>query len=141
MLLKSENRPLTPKDLGNQPPSERQPESVIMDGEMVKEGLAKSGKNIEWLHTELDKLGVTLDNVFVGQVDAYGDLYVDLFNDQIKVPIIQQRPLLLAKLKRCEADLEIFALSTNNQQAKAVYAQCAKEMLQVIHRVKSILQN
>ncbi|WP_311201994.1 DUF1657 domain-containing protein [Aquibacillus koreensis] len=33
----------------------------------------------------------------------------------------QERPLLFATLKKCQADLELFALSTENELAKQKY--------------------
>ena len=36
--------------------------------------------------TQLENIGVSLDNVFIGQVDSSGDLYVDLFEDSIQIP-------------------------------------------------------
>lgn len=49
---------------------------------------------------ELEKLGVTLDNVFLGQVNSYGELTIDIFDDKIKLAEAQERPLLLATIKK-----------------------------------------
>lgn len=98
-LLKKENQPLTPKDINMKVANEKEPQTVIMDGSILDEALRSSGKSRGWLQTELEKLNVTLDNVFIGQVDSYGELTVDIFDDKIQVPSPQQRPLLLASLK------------------------------------------
>ncbi|MER2060145.1 MAG: DUF421 domain-containing protein, partial [Niallia sp.] len=96
VLLKKENRPITPKDLNIKVPSEKAPQTIIMDGNIVYESLTKAGKTPAWLHMELEKLGVTLDNVFLGQVDSYGELTIDIFDDKIKLAEALERPLLLA---------------------------------------------
>lgn len=105
----------------------------------MDEPLATIGLNRKWLDTELEKLGVSIDNVFLGQVDSYGQLYVDLFDDQIKVPKPQKKAALLATLKKCEADLEMFGLSTKEQNTKQMYEQCSKALEKIIDEVKPLL--
>ncbi|HER2159192.1 TPA: hypothetical protein VJS26_001811, partial [Streptococcus pyogenes] len=73
-------------------------------GEILDEPLSTIGRNRGWLQTELEKLGVTIENVFLGQVNSYGELTVDLFDDQLQVPSPQERPLILATMKKCQAD-------------------------------------
>ena len=90
-------------------------------------------------NTELEKQGVTLDNVYVGQVDGYGQLYVDLYDDKIKIPQPQEKPLLLATLKKCQADLEMFALSTENVTNKQVYTTCSEQLQLVIDDTRQLL--
>ena len=109
ILLKKENRPLSPKDLNLQVANDKVPQTIIMDGTIINDAMCAAGKDRNWLHTELDKLGVTIENVFMGQVDSYGELTVDLYDDQIKVPSPQVRPLLLAMIKKCQADVELYA--------------------------------
>ncbi|MEX2461175.1 MAG: DUF421 domain-containing protein [Paenibacillaceae bacterium] len=141
VLLMRENQPFTPKHLGIKVAPEQAPQAVIMDGEMLDKPLAAAGRSRAWLHTELEKLGVTVDNVFLGQVDAFGQLYVDLFDDLIIVPQPQLRAALFATLKKCEADIELFGLATKNKQAKMMYEECAemlektiKELMPLLHR-------
>jgi uncharacterized membrane protein YcaP (DUF421 family) len=121
VLLKKEYQPITPWHLGVKVSPEKEPQAVIMDGSIMDESLANLGLNRNWLKTELDKIGVTVENVFLGQVDAYGQLYVDLYDDQIKVPEPQEKASVLAILKKCEADFEMFSLSTQNAKSKKVY--------------------
>ncbi|MDR9854430.1 DUF421 domain-containing protein [Paenibacillus sp. VCA1] len=139
VLLKKENQPLTPTHLGIKVGPESEPQAVILDGKIMDEPLATRGLNRRWIHAELEKLGVSLDNVFLGQVDAYGQLYVDLYDDQIKVPQPQQKAMLFAELKKCQADLEMFGLSTDRLDAKTLYGQCATRLDQVIDDVKPLL--
>lgn len=139
VLLKSEHQSLTPKHLGIKVNPEQEPQAVVMDGKVMDEPLAKMGLNRGWLEAELEAIGAAVENVFLGQVDAQGQLYVDLFDDQIRVPEPQKKAALLATLKKCEADLEMFSLSTEAPKAKKMYEECAKELERVIEEVKPLL--
>lgn len=139
VLLKKENQPLTPKHLGIKVSPEREPQTVIMDGKRIDDSLAALGFSRQWLNTELDKLGVAIENVYLGQADAYGQLYVDLFDDKIQVPQPQQKASLFAQLKKCEADIEMFGLSTDNEQTKVMFEQCSKQLQNVIEEVRPLL--
>ena len=121
VLLKRENRPVTAKNLGLATPKEKEPQTVIMDGVVLDEPLSTAGRNRRWLETELDKLNVSIDNIYLAQVDTYGQLTVDLYDDKIKVASPQERPLLLAMIKKCQADLELFSLATESEATKKMY--------------------
>jgi len=139
VLLTRENQPLTPSHLGIKVAPEQETQAVIMDGNIMDEPLATIGLNRQWLDIELEKIGVAIENVFLGQVDSYGQLFVDLYDDQIIVPKSQNKATLFATLKKCEADLEMFSLSTDNQQVKQMYEQCSISMEQVINDVRPAL--
>ncbi|MEX2415108.1 MAG: DUF421 domain-containing protein [Paenibacillaceae bacterium] len=139
VLLKKENQPLTAKHLGIKVGPEREAQAVIMDGNPMDEPLANLGFNRKWLNVELEKLGVAIENVYLGQVDEYGQLYVDLFDDKLQVPEPQKKASLYATLKKCEADLEMYSLSTKEPVAKKMYEQCSKDLLKVIREVEPIL--
>ena len=139
VLLNKQNQPLTPQHLGIKTAPEQEPQTVIMDGMIMDEPLATIGLNRNWLNTELKKIGVSIENVFIGQVDSYGQLTVDLFDDQLKVPQPQARVKLLAILKKCEADLEMFALGSKDVKTKEMFEQCSKELQEVILSVRPIL--
>lgn len=140
VLLKKEHQPLTPKDIGIKVASEKETQTVIMDGKVLNEPLSASGHNQGWLKTELEKLGVTLDNVFIGQVDSYGQLTVDLYDDKIQTPSPQGKPLLLAALKKCQADLELFALETGSVTAQNMYTKNASRMQGILDKVTYLLK-
>ncbi|NOU72380.1 DUF421 domain-containing protein [Paenibacillus sp. LMG 31458] len=141
VLLKSELQPLTPNHLGMKLTIEKPTQSVIMDGVIQDEPLAAAGRGRGWLHKELDKLGVTKENVFLAQVDTHGELTVDLYDDKLKVPQPSERPALLATLKKCEADLELFSLTTSHPQAKKMYEACSVQLTKVIQDLNMILRN
>jgi uncharacterized membrane protein YcaP (DUF421 family) len=139
VLLKKEHMPLTPSHLGIKVAPEQVPQVVIMDGKIMDEALAEIGLTREWLNTELDKQGLTLANVLLGQVDAYNQLYFDTYDDQMSVPLPQNKAILYATLKKCEADLEMYGLTTDNKSAKQMFEQCSSQMEQVIKDLKPIL--
>ncbi|MEH7346453.1 DUF421 domain-containing protein [Bacillus sp. JJ1532] len=141
ILLKKENRPLTPKDLNLKVANDKVPQTVIRDGHIVHDSLASAGKSRKWLFDELDKLEVTMDNVFYGQIDSYGDLTVDLYDDKMKQPSPQTRPLLMAMLKKCQADLEIFELETDSPDAKNMYKKNAEKLNEAIRILSPYLNN
>ena len=132
VLKRKEKQPLTASHLGVNVPNEQEPQTVIIDGNVVDEGLATLGLSRKWLHTALEKQGVTIENVFLAQVDQYGQLYLDLYDDMIQVPVPQERAQLMATLKKTVADLEAFALSTENEESKAAYSDCAAKMDKVV---------
>lgn len=138
-LLKSQYLPITPSSLGMKVSPETEPHEVILDGNIIDEPLATSGLSRQWLNTELEKLGVSLDNVYLGQVDSYGQLNVDLYDDKLQVPQPQTKAVVLAELKKCEADLEMFALSTDETSTKTMYGDCSMQLQQVIDQVRPIL--
>lgn len=139
-LLKKENRPLTPKDLQIKTANEKEPQTIIMDGSILDEALRASGKNRGWLQLELEKLGVTLENVFLAQVDSYGELTVDIYDDKLKIPSANVRPLLLATLKKTQADLEIFSLQTECDKSKAIFKKNATLLEGVINKLNPYLR-
>lgn len=140
VLPKKENQPVTNKDLGLMPAPEKEPQTVIMDGKALIEPLTNASLNTNWLETELDKMNVSIENVFLGQVDSSGQLTVDLYDDMIAVPSPSEKPLLLATMKKCQADLELFALSTQNQQVKVMYEQNSQRMTKAINTIERYLK-
>ncbi|PZE22911.1 DUF421 domain-containing protein [Paenibacillus xerothermodurans] len=140
VLLKSENQPLTPKHLGMKVPASRQTHEVIVDGKVLDERLAELGHSRAWLNAELEKIGVTHDNVFIGQVDAAGQLHVDLYDDKITVPVSDEKKLLLATLKKCEADMTIFGLSTRHRGAAAMYQRNAELLEKQVQKLTPFLK-
>lgn len=139
VLLTRENQPLTPKHLGIKVGPEQEPQSVIMDGNIMDKPLADVGLDRNWLNRELEILGVAIEDVYLGQVDSYGQLDVDLFDDQIKVPLPEKKAALFAELKKCEGDLMLFGLTTKNKKAKEMYEQCANQMSEIIAELMPVL--
>lgn len=140
VLVKKENQPLTPSMVGLQVATEKEPQTVIMDGKILDEALTASGHNRHWLLTELKKIGFSQDNVFIGQVDSAGVLTVDVYDDKIQVPSSQEKPLLLATLKKCQADLELFSLATESRNAADMYRTHSERLENIINKIAFLLK-
>ncbi|MBA1334547.1 MAG: hypothetical protein HPY66_2396 [Firmicutes bacterium] len=128
VMLKSDKKPVTPHDLEWKVAPQAEPQTVILDGNILDEPLANLGLNREWLEEQLEHSGVSLDNVFVGQVDSSGDLYLDLFNDAVQLPQPKVKELLFANLQKCQADIAKYALETNDKTARKMYMSNAKKL-------------
>ncbi len=137
--LKADKKPITPHDLGQQVASKAEPQTVILDGNILNEGLTNAGLNHGWLKTQLEIKGVALENVFLGQVDSSGDLYVDLFDDMIQVPKTQVKEMLYATLQKSQADLISFSLDCDNEEAKNMYSQNAEKLENILGKLKPYL--
>jgi uncharacterized membrane protein YcaP (DUF421 family) len=135
-LLKREQQPLTPKDFRIKVNTYQEPQAVILDGKIMDEPLTTLGLNRAWLMNELDKIGIAAENVFIGQVDSMGELYIDLFDDAIQTPQATTKDLLLATLKKVEADFMTYALETKNEEWKKRYDQYAKEVKDITEQLE-----
>nr|WP_306798600.1 DUF421 domain-containing protein [Oceanobacillus saliphilus] len=140
VLPKRENRPLTAKDLGIKLAPTKEPQTVVMDGKVLLEPLANLSLNTNWLETELDKMNISIENVFLGQVDSDGQLTVDLYDDKIAVAEPVEKPLILATMKKCQADLELFSLSTENSESKEMYERNSKKLQHAIDSITPYLK-
>ena len=137
--LKADKKPVTSYDLGKKVATKAEPQTVILDGNILDEGLTNSGLNQGWLRTELENKGVALENVFIGQVDSSGDLYLDLFDDMIQVPKTQVKEMLYASIQKTQADLLSFSLETDNEIAKKMYLRNTKKLDKVIEKLEPYL--
>jgi uncharacterized membrane protein YcaP (DUF421 family) len=139
VLLKSDRMPITPHDLGQRVAPRTEPQTVIIDGNILDEPLSSLGLNREWLGLELDKLGVPLNNVFLAQIDGYGKLFLDLFDDAVRLPRPRVKEMLYANLLKCQADLTTFALETADPDAKTMYSRNAAKLEQLLDKLKPYL--
>lgn len=139
VLLKADQQPITPHDFGQKVAPIVESQTVILDGNIFDEPLANLGLNREWLNVELKKLGISLDNVFIGQVDSSGELYVDLFDDSIQIPQPQVKEMLYATLEKGQADLATFGLETQNKDAKEMYLRNADKLDTLNQKLKPYL--
>jgi uncharacterized membrane protein YcaP (DUF421 family) len=139
VFLKSDKKPVTAHDLENKIAPLTEPQTVIMDGNILNEPLTSLGLNRDWIGIELEKLGISLDNVFIAQVDSSGELYVDLFDDSIQNPQPKVKQMLYAGLEKSQADLVAFALETQNGAAKDMYNRNAKKLEDLLKMLKPYL--
>lgn len=112
-----------------------------MDGNILHEPLFSLGFNQQWLKVELDKMGVALENVFLGQVDSSGDLYLDLFNDAIEIPQPKVKELVYANLQKIQADLATFSLQTIDKNAQEMYQRNSERLENLLNKLRPYLLN
>jgi uncharacterized membrane protein YcaP (DUF421 family) len=139
VILKADKKPVTASDLGEKVGQKREPQTVILDGNILNEGLTNAGLNRTWLTTQLEIKGVSLENVFLGQVDSSGDLYIDLFDDMIQVPKTEIKDMLYASIEKCQSDLMSFSLDSDNEEAKNMYSQDADKLKKVMQKLEPYL--
>lgn len=139
VFLKREKQPLSVGDVMAFPPQIKEPQTVIMDGRILDEPLATMGLNRAWLKGELDKQGVTVENVFIAQVDSYGQVTIDIYDDKVQIPAPTEKQLLLASMKKVVADFELYALQTESDDAKAMYVQNAEKLNQLVDKLTPYL--
>ncbi|WP_188456907.1 DUF421 domain-containing protein [Virgibacillus oceani] len=122
VMKKTEQQPITPDLIGLAVEKEHSPTIVISDGKLLKEELLSLGYSDKWLQGEIMKQGATtFEDVFLAQIDSKGNVYADLYNDEIQQQQVIQKPLLSASLKKVQADLESFSLQTDDPDAKKLY--------------------
>jgi uncharacterized membrane protein YcaP (DUF421 family) len=141
VMKKSDSQPITPKSLGIQVEAEYDPRTVIIDGNVMERTLKNLGYTKEWLKGELLKKGAShFEDVFYGQIDSKGNVYIDLYDDKIEQIKIKTKPLLAATLKKVQADLEMFTLQTQDPQAKETYELQSKNLQQLIETLQPYLK-
>lgn len=85
ILLKSDQQPITPHTSGVPVQMEHGPKILIMDGKLLRKSLGEQGYTEEWLLGEIKKQGASdVKDVFLAQVDSYGNVYVDLYEGTTK---------------------------------------------------------
>ena len=139
VFLKSDKKPVTAHDLGIMTAPQAEPQTVILDGNALNESLASLGLNKEWLRIQLENMGVSLDNVFLGQVDSSGDLYLDLFDDAIELPQPKVKEMIYANMEKAQASLTTFALETEDDIAKAMYEKNAQKLRHLMAKLNPCL--
>lgn len=137
--FKSHKKPVTPYDLGKKVAPQAEPQTVALDGNMLEEPLATLGLTPEWLKCELDKMGVSLENVFLAQVNSSGELYLDLFDDAVELPQPKVKEMLYATLEKCQADLVTYSLQTEDKEAKAIYSRNSQRLEELLHKLRPYL--
>ncbi|WP_096434809.1 DUF421 domain-containing protein [Alteribacter populi] len=138
-LLKKDKQPITPKDMSIQVGNVKETETVIRDGKIQDEPLNRLGFSRRWLEEKITQKDYTIDNVFLAQVDRDGQLYTDVYDDQLKQSPPTEKQALYTTLKKVQADMQSFSLQTENTQAKQMYAVHAQELAELEQNVKPYL--
>ncbi|MBS3886552.1 MAG: DUF421 domain-containing protein [Dethiobacter sp.] len=136
LLLKADKRPVAPHDLEWKVMPQLEPQTVILDGNILHDSLRRLGLTLQWLQTQLECSGVSLENVFLGQVNSAGELYVDLFDDLIQLPNPSVREMVFASLQQAQAELLKYSLSTEDPQSKKQFADDSTKVQQVVEKLR-----
>ncbi|WP_010233836.1 DUF421 domain-containing protein [Clostridium arbusti] len=139
VLLKSDKKPVTSHDLQRKVAPLSEPETVILDGNILDESLKNRGLDREWLKVQLSGLGVSLDNVFIGQVDSSGDLFIDIFDDSIQITQPQVKELLYASISKVQSDLLTFSLETDDLKMRKMYSNNANQIKKMMDKLEPYL--
>ncbi|NMH71912.1 DUF421 domain-containing protein [Bacillus sp. RO2] len=140
VLLKKEKQPATYGDLHADAPKQIEPQTVIMDGEILDEPLAQIGLNRAWLDAELEKRNVLLDNVFLAQVNAWGEMSVDLYNDHIKAAQVKEKMLTIVTLEKCISDLSFLSVTASSAGNRAFYQSAMTSLEEVSRELRPLLK-
>ena len=81
ILLKRDYRTIKPAELWLHLPADKEPKTVIMDGEIIKDVLTGVGHNEAWLKEVLSDKHVKIEDVFLGQLHSDGKLTLDYYED------------------------------------------------------------
>lgn len=139
VLLKSDKKPITAHDLQREVAPSSEPETVILDGNILDEALKNRGLNREWLEVQLSSFGVSLDNVFIAQVDSSGDLFIDVFDDSMHIAQPQVKQLLYSSMAKVQADLFAFSLETKDLRVRKMYSYNADRIKKIMDKLEPYL--
>lgn len=81
VLLKHEHQPLTLSKMREELAGQHEPIIVLMDGEILVKELEQIEKDAEWLRHELNKRGLQEKDVFVAEVNAKHELFIDVYKN------------------------------------------------------------
>jgi uncharacterized membrane protein YcaP (DUF421 family) len=143
VMKKAEFNPITPSDINLQVEEEHIQSLIIIDGTILGKRLTYLGYTKEWLLGEIQKQGAQdFSDVFLAQIDSSGKVYVDLYNDEDegKNQQAEQKPILAAKLRKIQADLESIALQSNDKNAKRMYYNQSQEISDLIRKINPYLK-
>ncbi|WP_141432772.1 DUF421 domain-containing protein [Bacillus sp. 03113] len=84
VLLKKEKQPVLIEDLVQNYKPIKVPQTVITDGSVYYEGLRKAGLTHAWLMVQLENRKLSINDIFLAQIDYNGNLYIDTYDDSIK---------------------------------------------------------
>lgn len=88
VLPKQGSQPVTRKDLHlkNQP-KQVFPIELIMDGDIIDANLKQNNITTEWLHSQIKKKRLSIENVNYAVISSNGKIYFDEYKDQIEHPV------------------------------------------------------
>lgn len=85
VLKKSQNLPLTPKDLNISTQYKGVSSEIIRNGKIVEQNLKQNNLSHEWLYNELASHKINnIRDVFLATLSTDGNLYVDIKDDRLE---------------------------------------------------------
>ena len=76
VIPKSDKSPVVKGDIKVKAPEEQLPVGIILDGQLDKNALKRSGKDMAWLNKSLDKNHIgSIKDVFIGMIDSQGNFF------------------------------------------------------------------
>lgn len=84
VLKKTQNLPVTPKDLNLSTNYKGMSTEIIKDGDIIEQNLHQNNLSFSWLYQELRKRNINkISDVICAFLGSDGNLYIDLKNDQL----------------------------------------------------------
>ncbi|MFB3166632.1 DUF421 domain-containing protein [Neobacillus sp. 179-C4.2 HS] len=83
VLKKPQYQNTTKQDLNLRPTAENVPVELVYNGNILYENLTKHTHDEEWLMAELNKRDLTVHDISYAVVGTKGNLYIDLFRDEV----------------------------------------------------------
>ncbi|MFF2482974.1 DUF421 domain-containing protein [Paenibacillus sp. NPDC058071] len=129
LMLKKEHQPITPAMLGWHIAEEEEPQTVVMDGLVLEHALDTASRDRNWLKRELKKQKLKLEDVFLAQIDATGQLSVQtgevsISGNQPKSPKDQIKQLL----QQYEDELHMLEQFAKNDDDKIDYRKAIEQL-------------
>ncbi|MFI2856524.1 DUF421 domain-containing protein [Paenibacillus sp. JSM ZJ436] len=141
VMLAPDKQPLTPGDLNLRTQKLKEPQIVIMDGQLMKEPLQAAGRSEQWLQSQLEPAQLKYKDVYLGQVGSDGCLHLDLYNDARPLPAPSRSRTLYAALKQCEADLELMSLTAESEHEKNQFHDLTGRLNQLLTEARPLLKS
>ncbi|MDG5473294.1 DUF421 domain-containing protein [Jeotgalibacillus sp. ET6] len=138
VLLKKENRPLTPKDIDLSIAEEKEPCTVIMDGAVMIKTLASIGKDESWLTSQLAKKKKKIEDVFLAQINSFGQLHLDLYDDPVSGNLTDQRKVIKAVLEKSKADLDLLSMYAADDESRLKYQKNSDKLATVLSDLSAL---
>ncbi|MCU6712763.1 DUF421 domain-containing protein [Paenibacillus sp. J5C_2022] len=123
VMLKKQYQPLTPDMLGWQMSDEREPQTLIMDGQVLDAALRNSGKDNEWLKGQLKRYKLKPEDVYVAQLEADDSILFHLHDGRILPSENGSKPAdrIQSLTRQLESELRRLERFSRNENDRRLY--------------------
>jgi hypothetical protein len=109
---------------------------------VMEHSLNNYGYTKDWLLAEVMKQGAKkFEDVFLAQINSKGDVFIDLYEDTLKLPQMKQRLLAAANIQQLHANFQNFSIQTNDNKAKQRYNSYAQQMNELLDEMAVYLKD